>query len=209
MNDGIRAEFFGHPAMTASALAALALKLGCPVLPAYAQRLAPGRFRVTYEAPLPLPDTRRPGRRHRRADPDRQRSARGVDQGQAGELALAAPALAEGDLRRRALSAAPVPGTGRPDPPASASQRPRSVMKPVSSRDGRDVEGRVGGRAAGRDDADGGDGAVEAAAADGRDLGGVALLDRDGRRRPTRSSRSCSRARRPRTARRCRARRAP
>lgn len=57
MNDGIRAEFFGHPAMTPSALAALALKVGCPVLPTYAQRLAPGRFRVTYEAPVPLPDT--------------------------------------------------------------------------------------------------------------------------------------------------------
>ncbi len=57
MNDGIRAEFFGYPAMTASALAALALKIGCPVLPTYAQRLAPGRFRVTYEAPVPLPNT--------------------------------------------------------------------------------------------------------------------------------------------------------
>jgi KDO2-lipid IV(A) lauroyltransferase len=57
MNDGIRAEFFGQPAMTASALAALALKIGCPVLPTYAQRLAPGRFRVTYEAPVPLPNT--------------------------------------------------------------------------------------------------------------------------------------------------------
>lgn len=57
MNDGVRADFFGHPAMTASALAALALRIGCPVLPTYAQRLAPGRFRVTYEAPVPLPDT--------------------------------------------------------------------------------------------------------------------------------------------------------
>lgn len=57
MNDGIRANFFGQPAMTASALAAIALRIGCPVLPTYAQRLAPGRFRVTYEAPVPLPDT--------------------------------------------------------------------------------------------------------------------------------------------------------
>lgn len=57
MNDGIRANFFGHPAMTPSALAAVALRIGCPVLPTYAQRLAPGRFRVTYEAPVPLPDT--------------------------------------------------------------------------------------------------------------------------------------------------------
>ncbi|RYY16912.1 MAG: lauroyl acyltransferase [Alphaproteobacteria bacterium] len=57
MNDGIRANFFGQPAMTPSALAAVALRIGCPVLPTYAQRLAPGRFRVTYEAPVPLPDT--------------------------------------------------------------------------------------------------------------------------------------------------------
>ena len=57
MNDGIRVNFFGHPAMTASGLAALALRIGCPVLPTYAQRLAPGRFRVTYEAPVPLPNS--------------------------------------------------------------------------------------------------------------------------------------------------------
>jgi KDO2-lipid IV(A) lauroyltransferase len=57
MNDGIEARFFGHPAMTASALAALALRLQCPVLPTYAQRLAPARFRVTYEPCLELPNT--------------------------------------------------------------------------------------------------------------------------------------------------------
>ena len=57
MNDGIRAEFFGHLAMTAAAPAALALKIGCPVFPAHAQRIAPCRFRLTYEAPLPLPNT--------------------------------------------------------------------------------------------------------------------------------------------------------
>jgi KDO2-lipid IV(A) lauroyltransferase len=57
MNDGIQVRFFGRPAMTASALAALALKLRCPVLPTYAQRIAPARFRVTYEPPVPLPDT--------------------------------------------------------------------------------------------------------------------------------------------------------
>ena len=57
MNDGIEAEFFGHKAMTASALAALALKIGCPVLPTYAQRIAPARFRVTYEPPVQLPDS--------------------------------------------------------------------------------------------------------------------------------------------------------
>jgi KDO2-lipid IV(A) lauroyltransferase len=55
MNDGIEVRFFGQKAMTASAMAALALKIGCPVLGAHAQRIAPARFRLTYEEPLPLP----------------------------------------------------------------------------------------------------------------------------------------------------------
>jgi len=57
MNDGIEARFFGRPAMTAPALAALALRLGCPVIPSYVERLGPARFRVTCEPPLTLPDT--------------------------------------------------------------------------------------------------------------------------------------------------------
>lgn len=57
MNDGIEVPFFGHPAMTAPALAALALRFRCPVVPNYAQRLGPARFRVICEEPLVLPDT--------------------------------------------------------------------------------------------------------------------------------------------------------
>lgn len=57
MNDGIEARFFGRPAMTASALASLALRTRCPVIPFRAQRIGPARFRVTWEAPLPLPDS--------------------------------------------------------------------------------------------------------------------------------------------------------
>jgi len=57
MNDGIEARFFGRPAMTAPALAALALRTGCPVIPAYVERIAPARFRLTCEPPLSLPDT--------------------------------------------------------------------------------------------------------------------------------------------------------
>jgi len=57
MNDGIEAEFFGRPAMTAPALAALALRLRCPVIPGYVERLGPARFRVVCEPPLALPDT--------------------------------------------------------------------------------------------------------------------------------------------------------
>ena len=57
MNDGIEARFFGRPAMTAPALAALALRLRCPVIPAYVERTAPARFRLTCEQPLDLPGT--------------------------------------------------------------------------------------------------------------------------------------------------------
>ena len=57
MNDGIEARFFGRPAMTAPALAALALRLRCPVVPAYVERTGPARFRLTCEQPLDLPDT--------------------------------------------------------------------------------------------------------------------------------------------------------
>ncbi len=57
MNDGIEARFFGRPAMTATALAALALRLRCPVIPGFIERLGPARFRATCEPPLALPDT--------------------------------------------------------------------------------------------------------------------------------------------------------
>ena len=55
MNDGIEVRFFGRPAMTAPALAALAIRLQCPVLPTYARRIGPARFRVFFDPPLPLP----------------------------------------------------------------------------------------------------------------------------------------------------------
>ena len=57
MNDGIEARFFGRPAMTAPALAVLALRLRCPVIPGYVERTGPARFRLTCEQPLDLPDT--------------------------------------------------------------------------------------------------------------------------------------------------------
>ncbi len=57
MNDGIAVDFFGRPAMTAPALATLALRFRCPVIPAYVRRIGPARLRVTCEPPLKLPDT--------------------------------------------------------------------------------------------------------------------------------------------------------
>ena len=57
MNDGLEVTFFGKPAMTAPALAAMALRYRCPVIPGYVVRLGPARLRVVVEAPLTLPDT--------------------------------------------------------------------------------------------------------------------------------------------------------
>lgn len=57
MNDGIEAHFFGRPAMTAPALAALALRFRCPVVPGHVQRVGPARFRLVCEEPLDLPGT--------------------------------------------------------------------------------------------------------------------------------------------------------
>jgi len=54
MNDGIPVPFFGRPAMTAPALAVLALRFDCDVLPLRVERLDGARFRVTVFPPLPL-----------------------------------------------------------------------------------------------------------------------------------------------------------
>lgn len=55
LNEGIAVPFFGHQAMTAPALAQLALRFDCPVIPAHVERLPDARFRVVFEAPLSLP----------------------------------------------------------------------------------------------------------------------------------------------------------
>lgn len=57
MNDGLEATFFGLPAMTAPALAAMALKYRCPVIPGYVERLGPARLRIVVQPPLTLPHT--------------------------------------------------------------------------------------------------------------------------------------------------------
>jgi len=55
LNDGIPVPFFGRPAMTAPALALLALHFDCTVLPVRVERLQGPRFRLTICPPLPLP----------------------------------------------------------------------------------------------------------------------------------------------------------
>jgi KDO2-lipid IV(A) lauroyltransferase len=54
MNDGIPVAFFGRPAMTAPALAVLALRFDCVVLPLRVERLNGAHFRVTVFPPLAL-----------------------------------------------------------------------------------------------------------------------------------------------------------
>lgn len=61
MNDGIAVPFFGRDAMTAPALAQLALKYDCPVVPGRIERLAGSKFRVTFYPPLKIEKT---GDRH-------------------------------------------------------------------------------------------------------------------------------------------------
>jgi KDO2-lipid IV(A) lauroyltransferase len=57
MNDGIAVPFFGRDAMTAPALARLALRYGCAVVPVRTDRLDGAHFRITAEPPLDLPKT--------------------------------------------------------------------------------------------------------------------------------------------------------
>ncbi|MEE1569571.1 MAG: lysophospholipid acyltransferase family protein, partial [Alphaproteobacteria bacterium] len=54
-NDGIAVPFFGREAMTAPALAQLALKFGCPVVPAKVVRTGGAHFRLTLYPPLEMP----------------------------------------------------------------------------------------------------------------------------------------------------------
>ena len=57
MNDGISVPFLGIDAMTAPAVAELAYRYNCPVIPARVERLKGAHFRVTFYPPLDKPDT--------------------------------------------------------------------------------------------------------------------------------------------------------
>jgi KDO2-lipid IV(A) lauroyltransferase len=57
LNDGISVPFFGREAMTAPALAMLALRFSCEVLPIRIERLRGAHFRLTIYPPLSLPDS--------------------------------------------------------------------------------------------------------------------------------------------------------
>ncbi len=55
MNDGIAVPFFGRDAMTAPAIARLALRFDCPIVPVRVERLNGPRFRFTVMSRLELP----------------------------------------------------------------------------------------------------------------------------------------------------------
>jgi Kdo2-lipid IVA lauroyltransferase/acyltransferase len=53
--DAIYVDFFDRPAATTSALAALALRTGAPVVPVFALPVGAGRYRMIYEHPVEPP----------------------------------------------------------------------------------------------------------------------------------------------------------
>ena len=57
--DAIYVDFFDRPAATTSAVAALALRTGAPIVPVFALPLGGGRYRMIYEHPIepPRPDS--------------------------------------------------------------------------------------------------------------------------------------------------------
>jgi len=57
MNDGIAVPFFGRDAMTAPAIADLAIRFNCPVVPVHIERLKGATFRIVLEAPLEIANT--------------------------------------------------------------------------------------------------------------------------------------------------------
>jgi len=58
--DAVYVDFFRRPAATTSALAALALRTGAPVIPVFALPLPGGRYRLVYEHPVEPPQAETP-----------------------------------------------------------------------------------------------------------------------------------------------------
>jgi KDO2-lipid IV(A) lauroyltransferase len=59
-SDAVYVDFFNRPAATTSALAALALRTGAPVIPTFALPLPGGRYRLVFERPVPPPHDQGP-----------------------------------------------------------------------------------------------------------------------------------------------------
>jgi len=59
-SDAVIVDFFDRPAATTSAVAALALRTGAAVIPAFSLPMENGRYRFIYEHAVPLPDPESP-----------------------------------------------------------------------------------------------------------------------------------------------------
>jgi KDO2-lipid IV(A) lauroyltransferase len=70
--DATTVTFFGRPASTTTAVGALALRTGAPVVPVFALPLGYGRYRLVYERPVEPPG-------HDSADPVRELTQRSTD----------------------------------------------------------------------------------------------------------------------------------
>ena len=99
MNDGIPVPFFGRDAMTAPALAVLALRYDCAVVPIRMERTKGAHFRMISEPALALPKTGNNEVRPRRADARGQRHRRALGARASRAMAVAAPAVAGLEIR--------------------------------------------------------------------------------------------------------------
>jgi KDO2-lipid IV(A) lauroyltransferase len=59
-SEAVVVDFFNRPAATTSAVAALALRTGAPIVPVFAVRLPGGRYRMIYEHPVAPPPADHP-----------------------------------------------------------------------------------------------------------------------------------------------------
>ena len=91
--DAVYVDFFNRPAATTSALAALALRTGAPVVPVFALPLPGGRFRMVYEHAVEPPTA---GRRRcdSRVHAALHRRPRDVRAASSGAVAVDAPPVA-------------------------------------------------------------------------------------------------------------------
>ena len=132
--------FFGRPAMTAPALALLALHFDCAVLPARVERLEGARFRLTLEPPLPLPRSGDRGADVAALMAARQPDARTLDPRAPRAMVLAAQPLAGLAPEQQSEGDRGEGGGGEPQRHAPATARGARGAPP----------GRRGSRRAGR-----------------------------------------------------------
>ena len=131
-SDGIFVRFFGRPACTTTVAAALALKTGCPIVPAHCVRRADGRYRMRVRPGGRVAAHGPPRRGHRGAHAAPDVDHRGLGAREPRAVAVAAPAVEdapsletpsaqglEGSAFRRFLQPSAIL-----DPPASTRLRP-------------------------------------------------------------------------------------